>query len=175
MNLEQKQKMVVDLEGHFGSSSAAFLVNYKGCTCEELTRLKRKLAPAGAKMAVVKNTLAKRAVSGSKNSVVSDLFKGPTAVVWASKDPVQPAKILAEFAKEKETFELKGGVMDGAHLSPAQVTELATLPSKEQVLSKLLALINAPATQLLRTINAPAASLARLLEAWRGEIEKKQS
>ena len=149
------------------------MVNYKGCTCAQLTGLKRKLAPTGAKFAVVKNSLAKRAVENTAMSSVAELFKGSTAVVWASVDPVQPAKLITEFAKDKETFQVLGGAMEGKALDPAQIEALAKLPSKNEILANLLSIMNAPAVRLLQTINAPAASLARLLGAWRDEIEKK--
>ena len=102
------------------------------------------------------------------------MFLGPTAVIWAEEDPVTPAKALSEFAKEHENFKLKGAVVDGSLVDGSGIEALAKMPSKEQLLSKLLALMNAPATQLLRTIQAPSAQFARLLGAWKTELESKE-
>jgi large subunit ribosomal protein L10 len=100
------------------------------------------------------------------------MLTGATAVVWSANDPVQPAKLLTEFAKDSETFKLKGGVVDGSVVQVKDVEALAKLPSREELLSKLLALINAPATQLLRTINAPGQQLVTLLSRYKDKLEK---
>ncbi len=173
MNIGQKEQSVGELQSLFKGAPAAFLVDYQRCTCQELTTLRRDLRPSGAKLAVVKNTLARLAVAGTPAEKLSNSFEGMTAVVWSGADPVAPAKVLSTFAKSKESFSIRGGVFEGALLDQAGVQSLATMPSKEEMQSKLLALINAPAVQLLRMLNAPASSLARLLEAWRAEIEKK--
>ena len=122
---------------------------------------RRPLAPLGA------------FASGLGRNHLSSMMVGPTAVIWASLDPVQPAKLITEFAKQKESFLVKGGVMDGSALSIEQVEALAKLPSRNELLGNLLSLINAPGIRLLQMMNAPASSLVRLLEAWRAEIEKK--
>lgn len=175
MNLAEKQSEVTALTEEFRGAAASFLVGYQGCKCSELTDLRRKLRPAGAKFSVVKNTLACRALEEAGIKGLDSHFIGPVGVIWSEKDPVTPAKVLTEFAKNVEAFKLKGGVVDGNVVSAPDVEALAKLPSKEQILANLLALINAPATRLLQTINAPASSLARLLGAWRAEIEKKGS
>ncbi len=173
MERPEKEITVSTLNANFSQSSAAFLFNHQGCTCEELTGLRRKLRPTGAKLAVVKNSLARRAIADTDSAALVELFTGPTAVIWSGKDPVTPAKVLTDFAKTKEALQIKGGILDGSAVQAKDIEALAKLPSKEELLSKLLALINAPAVQLLRTINAPSSSLVRLLGAWKGEIEKK--
>lgn len=174
MNIQEKKQSVAELSVKFKNSQAAYLVEYKGCTCSELTSLRRELRASGADFAVVKNTLARKASSDTGAKVLADLFKGPIAVIWANKDPVLPAKIVTNFAKAKECFIVKGGSFEGQVLSPQDVEAMSKLPSKEELWAKLLSLINAPAIALLRTINAPASSLLRVLEAWRAELEKKQ-
>lgn len=172
MNLAEKQEAVEVLSKAFSSAQAAFLVDFTGITCEDLTGLRRKLKPTGGSLKVVKNTLARRALSEGDYSSLSDLLVGQTALIWSESDPVGSAKIVQAFAKEKEKFAVKGGVVDGAVVSAKDVEALASMPSKEQLLGKLLALINAPATRLLQTINAPGTNLVRLLEAWRVKQEK---
>lgn len=174
MNLQEKQQMAGDLSEKFSGAELAILVGYQGCKCEELTALRRQLRPAGAKMAVVKNTLVRRALTGTgREDLVKDLA-GPTAVIWTGEDITTPAKAVLDFAKGNEKFVVKAGVLGDTVLDKKAVEALASLPSREELLAKLLALINAPATQLLRTINAPATQLVRLLGAWKAELEKKQ-
>ena len=174
MNLQQKEGMVGGLNVEFVKADLAILINYDKCTCAEMTALRRELDKSGSKMKVVKNTLAKRALKGTESEGIAEFFKGQTAVIWSADDPVSPAKAVNDFVKSKEHVAIKAGALNGRVLSSAVVTELASMPSREQILGKLLALINAPATRLLQTINAPATELVRLLGAWREEIEKKQ-
>jgi large subunit ribosomal protein L10 len=126
----------------------------------------------GATFRVIKNTLAKRAVEGTPAEGLVDVFVGPVAAVWTGEDPVSPAKMLKGFAKQSDGFELKAGVVEGSVVDVNGLEELASLPTKEELISKLLALINAPATQLLRTINEPASSLARVLGAWQKKLDE---
>jgi large subunit ribosomal protein L10 len=169
---EQKQETVSKLNERFAAAPAAILVDYQGTSCEDLTSLRRDLRPSGAVFSVVKNTLAKRAVEGTPAEGLREIFQGPIAVVWTGEDPVSPAKILKGFAKTSPGFKLKAGVVEGEVVDSSGIEELASLPTKEELISKLLALINAPATQLLRTINEPACSLARVLAAWKDKLEQ---
>ena len=173
MNFQEKEAAVADLRVRFSEAGSAFLVDYKGCSCADLTNLRKELRPAGADFAVVKNTLAKRAIADTEAEGLSAKFVGPTAVVWSKTDPVTPAKLLTKFAKVQENFNVKAGVVDGQVVSEQEIDTLAKLPSKEELIAQLLSLINAPATRLLQTINAPASEMVRLLEAWRAEIEKR--
>lgn len=173
MNQREKELLVGEVSERFSAATAAFLVNFEGCSCESLTALRRELRPTGAQFAIVKNTLIKRAVSGTNAEGLDSALVGPTAVVWTGADPVSPAKVVAKFAKAQEKFSIKAGVVEGKVVNAEAVSQLAELPSREELLSKLLAIINAPATQLLRTINAPAAQVVRLLGAWQRELEKK--
>ncbi len=175
MNFQEKEQAVVDLNTRFTGSAASFLVDYQGCSCSDLTKLRGDLRPTGAVFAVVKNTLAKRAVAETDAAGLDVALEGPTAVVWSEVDPVSPAKILTKFAKKQEGFSIKAGVVDGKVVSLSEIESLAELPSREELLSKLLALINAPATQLLQVMNAPAGGLVRLLGAWKEKLEQGDS
>lgn len=180
MNLQEKQTEVANISEHFKGADLTVLANFQGCTCAELTSLRNKLRTAGAKFAVVKNTLAKRALNAEQAAdqpgaveQFQKLFKGPTAVIWTGEDLVTSAKVIKDFCKEVEKFQVKGGLLGEQVLSQKDVEELANMPTKEQLFSNLLALINAPATKLLQTINAPATQVARVLNAWKEELEKK--
>lgn len=173
MNSVEKQEIIADLTSKFAEAKASFIADFQGCTCQELTDLRRKLKASGAAMEVVKNTLAKRAILGTSSEKLATHFKGPITVIWAKEDPIGPAKIIAGFAKNKENFKLKAGIFEGELLDKSGVETLASMPSREELLSKLLAIMNAPATRLLQTINAPGTQLARVLEAWRKKLEEK--
>ena len=173
MNSQEKEASVSALVDQFKGAELAVLIGYQGCTCAELTSLRKKLKPSGAKFAVVKNSLASRALKGTDGEKLEDLFVGPTGVIWSPEDPVGPAKVLKDFAKEIEKFSIKGGIIGDKILSTKDIETLAALPSREEILSNLLALINAPATRLLQTMNAPATQLVRTLGAWQTELEKR--
>ena len=168
-----KENVVADLQQKFQAAPASFLVSYCGCTCAELTSLRKQLRGSGATMKVVKNTLARRAISEHAGAKLSESMTGMSALVWSGNDPVAPAKVLSDFAKKKEGFDVKGAVFEGQVVDTKAVEAMASLPSREVLLGKLLGTINAPATQVVRLLNAPASSLVRLVEAWRVELEQK--
>lgn len=172
MNIQQKEGVVASIAEQLRVTQAAFLVDYKGTSCADLSGVRKQLRRAGASFVVTKNTLVKRAIQDTKAEGLSSYLKGPTAVVWA-EDPVEPAKILTEFAKDKDSFTVKGAYVDGSVVSAQDVEALAKMPSKAELQARLLALINAPATQLVRLMNTPATNLARLIDAWRAELEKR--
>ena len=174
MNLEKKESEVAYISEQFAKAQAAFLVDYKGCSCSELTELRAELRKSGSRLKVLKNTLSKRALGETSITALGEHFIGPTAVVWTDEPPVA-AKVVSKFAQDNESFELKAGVVDGEVIAPAEVDTLAKLPSKEELIAKLLSLINAPATRLLQTVNAPAGQLVRLLGAWRDKLEETKS
>lgn len=175
MNLQEKQNLVTDLQERFQAAEAAFVVSTVGCTCAEVTGLRRELRAGGANLAVIKNTLAERAVKGTDAEVLSSLFKGPVAVIWSKTDAVSSAKVLAKFAKSLEKLQIKGGLVDGQLIPAAEVDALASLPSREELLAKLLSLINAPATRLLQTINAAGTQMACVINARKEQLEKQGS
>ncbi len=173
MNLQEKETLVSEVASRFDEAEFSVLVGYQGCTTAEILDLKKKLKPFGAKFAVIKNTLTKRALADTAAAPLTEFLVGPTALVWSEKDPVGPAKVLRDFAKENEKLKVRAGILGNDVLDAKALNSLAALPSREELLCKLLGLMNAPATKLLQTINAPAATLARLLGAWRDKLEKK--
>jgi large subunit ribosomal protein L10 len=174
MNLEKKEAVVSNIKQSFESSSAAFLADYKGSKCEDLNQVRTKLRSVEARFEVVKNTLIKRVLTENKDygEELKNCLQGPTAVIWVKNDPVGSAKIISEFAKSNESFLLKGGVVDGTVVSAEDIKSLADMPSREELLSKLLSLMNAVSIQVLRVVNAPGTQVVRLLNAWKGELEK---
>lgn len=178
MLVSEKQQSVVELTSRFGKANASYVLSFQGCTCSQLTNFRRDLRSTGASFAVVKNSLARRAIQACESENIRDdafleTFKGPVAVVWAGEDVVSPAKVISQHAKVSEKLLVKAGFVDGQVVEAKDVEALALLPSKEELLSKLLALMNTPATRLLQTMNAPSTQLVRTIEAWRVELEGK--
>lgn len=177
MLVSEKEQSVTELTELFGNAMASYVVSFQGCTCAQLTSFRKELRGTGASFAVVKNTLAKRAIASTDKKMNDEaflkVFKGPVAVVWSGEDVVSPAKVIAKHAKEVEKLNIKAGFVDGQVVGAKDVEAIASMPSKEELISKLLGLINAPATRLLQTMNAPSTQLVRTIDAWRAELEKK--
>ena len=173
MNLQQKEQVVQSLTEAFSGAMAAYVVDYRGCSCSELTKLRADLRNGeGTKFSIVKNTLAKRAAASAGITGLDDLFSGPSAVVFSKEDPVSPAKLLKQMAEDNENLEIKGGVVEGDVLDANGVENMANMESKEELLGKLLYLFNAPAVNLLRVMQAPARDFVQLLSAYENKLEK---
>lgn len=169
----QKQEQVAELREKFGRATSIFVADYRGVTVQQINELRSKLREGGDdyEYRVSKNSLLKRAVEGTDVAVLSEHFEGPTAIAISYGDPVTLAKVLVDYEKEKEPFELKGGFLDGKALGSGEIATLATLPNLEQLRGKLVGLLQAPATKLVRLLNEPGAQLARLVEARRSSLE----
>lgn len=175
-----KNQEIESLTERFGRKPCAVFADFTGLPVADMTVLRRKLRAAGGEAVVVKNTLVRIAASKALKDApaedqkkLADLLTGPNLMVLSFNDPVASAKVLSDFAKGRTNFALKGGWLDGAFMSKGDVERLSSMPSREEILGKLLSLLNTPATQLLRVMQAPGAQLVRLLEAHRAQIEKK--
>ena len=165
MKRAEKVDNVSELQDDLGRASVTVLAEYRGLTVVQMNRFRRAVREAQGRCRVAKNTLAKRAVSASRYEPLAPMLRGPLALIIGFKDPVAIAKLAVKFAEELPKLEIKGAVLDGQVLPPAEVKALASLPPREIVLAQLLGLLQAPAAQLLRTLNEPAARLARLVDA----------
>ena len=158
---EQKQKDLEALAEQFQRASTGMLVGFKNLTVAKDQELRRQLREAGAQYAVVKNTLARKAAVGTPFEAASEHFKGVTALALAGGDPVQLSKAISKFAKDNpEVFSFKAGVVEGRVLALRDVEAIATLPSKEELIAKVLFLINAQAQRLVTVISAVPRNLA---------------
>jgi len=152
MRLEQKKEIAGDLHDRFLKTKIVIATDYKGLDVEAINDLRRKLRESGSEYQVVKNTLLRRAAEDTDVSVMNDVFKGPTAIALNNDDPVAPAKVLVEFAKQHDKLTLKGGVMQGKPLDMDGIKRLSDLPSREVLLSQVLSTMNAVPSGLVRAL-----------------------
>ena len=158
---EQKQKDLEALAERFQAASAGMLVGFKKLTVAKDQELRRRLAEAGASYSVVKNTLARKAAEGTPFEGAAEHFKGVTALALAEGDPVNLSKAISKFVKDNpEVFTFKAGVVEGRVIALGDVEALATLPSKEVMISKIMFLINAQAQRLVTVLSAVPRNLA---------------
>lgn len=152
-------------------AKVAIAVDFKGLSVAEITRLRRQLQAEGADITVVKNTLAKLAVKDTEFEPIGELLVGPAAIAFGFDDQVAPAKVIAKFIKETKKGVIKGGVLDGALLSPEQVKALADLPSREELIAKMLGSMNSPATGLVSCVSGVARALVIAMDGVRKQKE----
>ena len=158
---EQKQKDLDALAEQFQAASAGMLIGFNKLTVAKDQELRRSLREAGASYTVVKNTLARKAAEGTPFAGATEHFKGVTALALAEGDPVQLSKAISKFVKDNpDVFTFKAGVVEGRVVALKDVEALATLPSKEVLVSKIMFLINAQAQRLVTVISAVPRNLA---------------
>ena len=173
MNRTEKEEVIGELHAKMAKARAAIVAEPKGLDVETVTALRKKLRDAKVEYRVVKNTLAKRAAKGTSVEVVSDKFVGPTAIVMSYDDVVAPAKLLAEFMKDRENFAIRGAVVEGKLVDATGVQALAKMPGINELRASIVGVINQPATMLARIIGTPAQQLARVLGARKEQLEKQ--
>ncbi len=167
----KKKEQVEKLSGELKNVSSAVVATYNKLTVAQDYELRKALRGAGAKYKVVKNTLAEKAAKGTKIEEGLKNLTGVTSIAYTTGDPVAMAKALTKYAKDTPEFTFKVGVVEGRVISIKEIEALATMPSKEELMSKLLFLINAPAQRLATAINAVPRSLAVVVN--QGVQEKK--
>lgn len=171
MRITEKQQIAEDLRDRFSKSAIIVLTDYKGLDVAAMNDLRRKLRAEQIEYQVVKNTLLIRASEDNDVALIKDYFKGPSAIALSYDDPVAPAKVLSQFAKEHDKLEIKVGVMDGQVLDANAIQALAKLPSREVLLGQLLSTLNAVPTSFVRTIAEVPRSLVNVLAAIRDQKE----
>jgi large subunit ribosomal protein L10 len=165
MNRDQKAAVVEELAGQIRSSDAVFAVDYRGISVAQAADLRARLRESGTRFRIVKNSLTERAADEAGASALKDLLKGPTALAFVTGDAAIAAKALNDAARTLHTLEFKGGLMDSAALSAADVQAIARLPAREVLHAQLVGTIAAPITGLVRGLNALIAGLAIQLKA----------
>jgi large subunit ribosomal protein L10 len=166
LDLEKKKAVVAEVSAQLTKAKAIVVAEYRGLEVGRMTELRAKARKSGVYLRVLKNTLARRAVEGTPFAGLSQHMKGPL-VYGISPDPVTTAKVLNEFAKSNEKLVIRAGAMPDAVISAKEVTALATMPSREELLAKLLGTMQAPIAQFARTLNEVPARFVRALAAVR--------
>jgi large subunit ribosomal protein L10 len=171
MNRAEKSEVVKELNKTFQDSLGVILVSFDGIDVPDITELRRKIRESDSSYRVIKNTLALRAAEGTPLDEIKGSFAGPTAIAYTFDDPVALAKTLKEFVKSNEGMTVKGGLVEGQLLSVKQVEDLANMPPRDELLSKLLFLLNAPLTRLATALQSPIRNLAVSL----GQVAAKKN
>lgn len=163
--LDAKKSIVANLTDKLNNSCSAVIVDYKGTTVSDDTALRKSLREAEIEYLVVKNTLLRIACKNANCSELNDVLKGTTALAVSSKDYISPFKILYNFSKDHDNFKIKAGLLDGKVVDSKKAEELSKLPSKEVLVSKVLAGFNAPITNFVNVLNGTMRSLVIVLNA----------
>ena len=164
MNKLEKEAVISSLQGSFSEAAAIVVTHYKGMTVAEVTNLRSGMRKLGAEFRVTKNSLAKLALKGTRYEKLSELLVGPVAIAY-SKDPIAAAKGIVEFANDNEKLVILGGAVGEEAVDIARIKILAKLPSLDQLRSKIIGMLNTPATRIACVLQAPGSQVARVLSA----------
>ncbi len=175
MNIKQKKSIVAAMHANFTKAQIVILTDYKGLDVTTINALRRKLREGGVQYRVVKNSLLVRASESTNVDVIKDYFKGPSGVAYCEDDPVAPAKILMDFAKENKALEIKIGVMDGNILDLAAIKALSALPSREILLGQLLSTMNGVPSALVRVLSGVTSQFLNVLTAIKEQKESAET
>lgn len=150
--VEIKAPIIDEIKGYVDKASATVLVDYRGLTVEEDTRLRKALREAGVVYKVYKNTYLNRAFEGTVYAELAQHLEGPTAVAFGIEDATAPARVLAEFAKKAPKLEFKGGVVEGVYYDVKGLEKVAQIPSRDTLISKLLGSLQSPIANMARVL-----------------------
>ncbi|MED1181976.1 50S ribosomal protein L10 [Bacillus paranthracis] len=154
--IETKQQVVTEIADKLRASKSTIVVDYRGLTVSEATELRKQLREAGVEFKVYKNSLTRRAAESAEMAELNEFLTGPNAIAFSNEDVVAPAKVLNDFAKDHEALEIKVGVIEGKLVTLDEVKAIATLPSREGLLSMLLSVLQAPIRNLALATKAVA-------------------
>lgn len=172
LNLEQKKALVTELTAIANQAVSAIAADYRGLTVAQMTKLRTNARRAGVKMGVYRNTLARRAIKETAYACLDQILTGPMVLLFSLDEPGAAARLLRDFIKDNERLQIKALVLGGALLSSDKLKAVASLPSRQDALTQLVAVLAAPVAQFVRTLNEPVAQTVRVLAAI-GEQKKK--
>jgi large subunit ribosomal protein L10 len=165
---QQKEDQVAELRGKFERATSVFVADYRGLGVTQMEELRgglREMAASESEFRVAKNSVLRLASDGGPADGLKEFFTGTTSVAMSFGDPVALAKALVDYAKENEAFELRSGLLDGQVLAPKEISNLATLPSLDELRGMIVGLLQAPAGKLARLMTEPPGQLARIMSA----------
>ncbi|WP_125761713.1 50S ribosomal protein L10 [Companilactobacillus hulinensis] len=154
--LAQKEALVTEVAANLKDAKSVIVVDYLGLTVEQATAMRAELREQGATMKVIKNTVLRRAAEEAGLEGLEEFFVGPTAIAYSEEDPVAPAKVAAKFAKDVESVEIKGGIIEGKAATLEEIQALATLPNRDGLLSMLVSVLQAPVRDFALAVKAVA-------------------
>ncbi len=175
MNRDEKVSVVEEFSEKFTKAKIAILADYRGLSVSDFEELRVSLKKCGSEVKVAKNTLVKRAAAGTSFEALSEHLKGTTALTMSYDDPVGPAKVLAEFAKDHEQLQIKCAVLEGKTLANEDLIALSKLPSKEVLLATLLSGMQAIPTNFVRVLNAIPQKMVYVLQAVKDQKEQQDN
>lgn len=165
MATAQKTAAVAEIKDRLTSSEGVILADYRGLSVKDMQELRVNVRNAGADLKIYKNTLTEIAIRELAMPSMDEYLVGPTAFVFVEADPVAPAKALADFAKTHKTLQIKGGFIENSVVGEDAVKAIAALPSREELVAKLLGTLQNPMAKTVRVLNGPASAFARALNA----------
>ena len=163
LRLEDKQAIVAELNQVASSAVSAIAADYRGLTVTDMTALRKEARDKGVFMRVYRNTLARRAVKGTSLACLNDALTGPIVLFFAQEEPGIAARLVRDFIKQNENLEVKALAIDGQLLGPDQLKAVASLPSRDEAIARLMSVMQAPVTKFVRTLNEPVAQFARVM------------
>lgn len=172
MDRSDKAEFIEDIKGQFAKAPLLILTDYKGSTPFQLDKVRRGVEKAGAKFRIVKNTLARKAIAESDTAPLSSHFKGNIGVVFAGEDPSAAVKVFLDLRKENDKLAIRAGFFEGTVLDVKGVEAVASLPSREELLSSLLATVLSAPQSVLGVIGAPGRDLMNLLSNYATKLEE---
>jgi len=165
MPTSEKESLVVEIKDRLNDAGALLLVDYRGLTVKEMQELRNNLRAAGSELKVYKNSLTEIAIRELALPSMDEHLAGPTAIIFTGEDPVAPAKALTTFAKTHKALELKGGLVENQVVDADGIKAIATLPSREELIAKLLGTMLNPIVGFARVLNGPTEAFARTVQA----------
>jgi large subunit ribosomal protein L10 len=171
VKLDQKKKIVDELKDKFSKSKVVIVTDYKGLDVTTINSLRRELRESQVEYRVVKNTFLIRAAENTDLAMIKDYFKGPSAIAISYEDPVAPAKVLTDFAKDHEQLDIKAAVMEGRALDLAAIKALSKLPSHEELVGQVLFVMTGVPTGLVRALSDIPRRLLNVLSAVKNQKE----
>ena len=172
MNKTEKNAAVEELRTSLSGAKNAFVIGFTGIKVPDVTELRRQIRGTRSSYLVVKNTLALLAIKGGVLEPLGDQFAGPTAVAYNADSPVTLAKVLTTFAKTNAAISFKGAVVEGRPIPAAQIQAIAELPTREELVARLLFMLQSPVRRLVTVMNGPIRNLALVLSQIRDQKEK---
>lgn len=169
LRLEDKQAIVAEVNEAATKALSAVVSDYRGLTVDQMTRMRAKARESGVYLRVVRNTLARRAIEGTEYECLKDTLVGPTMFAFSQEDPGSAARLLKDYAKEFEALQIKALSIGGKLLGPGDIDRVAKLPTRDEALALLMAVMQAPVAKLARTLNEVPGKLVRTLAALRDQ------